>query len=102
MFNRAKPVDGDSVVAKHKVFCFKDDKSMTYGPPFIEQNRGMVIRSIQEQLPQKQAIWAKHPMDFTLFELGEYDIRTGVVEMYETKTAVGLVQDFKSSLGESN
>jgi len=81
-----------------KVFVFKDSKSITYGPPFTEENRGRVIRSIQEQLPQQQAVWAKHPQDFTLFEIGEYDPRTGVVEMYETKEAIGLVQDFKSSL----
>lgn len=85
-------------IEKHKLFVFKDAKSATYGPPFADENRGKVIRSIQEQLAQKQAVWAKHPQDFTLFEIGEYDLRTGQVEMYESKVAVGLVQDFNISL----
>lgn len=88
----------DSQAEKHKLFVFKDAKSLTYGPPFAEENRGKVIRGIQEQLAQKQAVWAKHPQDFTLFEIGEYDVRTGNVDMYESKVAVGLVQDFNISL----
>lgn len=83
--------------AKHKVFCFKDAKSETYGPPFTDENRGTCIRKITEELMRGQAIWAKHPQDFTLFEIGEYDVFQGVVQMYETKNAVGLVQDFKIS-----
>ncbi|QXP08586.1 MAG: nonstructural protein [Arizlama microvirus] len=83
---------------QHKVFLFKDAKSLTYGPPFVEQNKGMVIRAIQEQLQQGQAVWAKHPQDFTLFEIGDFDPTTGIVQMHETKVAIGLVQDFKISL----
>lgn len=89
-------------IAKHKMFVLKDDKSATYGPPFVEQTRGMVIRSLQEGLQQGQAVWAKHPQDFTLFEIGEYDVRTGDVKLYESKSCVGLVQDLKLSLGNTN
>lgn len=85
----------------HKIFVLKDDKSATYGPPIVEQTRGMLIRSIQEGLAQGTAIWAKHPQDFTLFEMGEYDPRTGNIELYESKSCLGLVQDFRTSLGET-
>lgn len=84
-------------IEKHKIFVLKDDKSRTFGPPIVEQTRGMLIRSIQEGLQQGQAIWAKHPQDFTLFEIGEYDVRSGNIELYESKSALGLVQDFKIS-----
>lgn len=82
---------------KHKIFLLKDDKSATYGPPIVEQTRGMLIRSIQEGLQAGQAIWAKHPQDFALFEIGEYDVRTGNIELYDNKSCIGLVQDFKTS-----
>lgn len=85
----------------HKIFVLKDDKSNSYGPPIVEQTRGMLIRSLQEGLSQGQAIWAKHPQDFTLFEIGEYDPRSGNVELYESKSCLGLVQDFRTSLGET-
>lgn len=81
-----------------KVFLFKDSKSSSYGPPFIDENRGKVIRQIQEDLQRGQAVWAKHPQDFTLFEIGDFDPRTGNVIMHESKVAIGLVQDFKTSL----
>lgn len=85
-------------IDRHKVFLLKDDKSSSYGPPFIDENRGKVIRGIQEELQKGQAVWAKHPQDFTLFEVGEFDQRDGTITMYETKKCVGLVQDFKISL----
>lgn len=80
---------------KAKVFVFKDEKSESYGPPITYENRGMFIRDfVQAGLQSGQPIWAKHPQDFTLFELGEYDARSGQIELYESKFAVGLVQDF--------
>lgn len=89
-------------IQKHKIFLLKDGKSKTYGPPIVEENRGKLIRSIQEELSRGQAVWAKHPQDFTLFEIGTYDVLTGTIEMYESKDCVGLVQDFKISSGELN
>lgn len=81
-----------------KVFCLKDQKSSTYGPPFTMENSGFAIRMIQEGLQQGQAVWAKHPQDFSLFELGEYEPETGIIKTYDNKNCVGLVQDFKTSL----
>jgi len=83
--------------SSHKVFVFKDSKSQTYGPPFIDENRGKVIREVQEGIQTGQAVWAKHPQDFTLFEIADYDAKSGSIQMYESKVAVGLVQDFKIS-----
>lgn len=100
IFGRAPEAPGHMEL--HKIYVFKDGKSSSYGPPFVEENKFRVIRSIQEQLPDKQAIWAKHPQDFSVFEIGEYDARSGEIKMYETKECVGLVQDFDISLGKSN
>lgn len=87
-------------VGKHKIYAFKDAKSLAYGPPLTMETRGAFIRWLQERIAENQAIWAKHPEDFTVFELGEYDIRSGSVELYEAKNCLGLVQDFRQSLGE--
>lgn len=87
---------------KLKIFCFKDDKSVTYGVPITAQTRGMFIRDVQDELHKGQAIWAKHPQDFAIYELGEYDPHTGSIELYDQKNCLGLVQDFKSSLDRIN
>lgn len=80
-----------------KVFVFKDDKSESYGPPIIMQTRGMFLREVMENLPRQETVWAKHPMDFSLFEIGEYCPTLGVLYPYEVKTCLGLVQDLKNS-----
>jgi len=87
-------------IEKHKIFVFKDQKSTSYGPPITVQTRGMFIRDVQDALKQGQMVWAKHPQDFAIFEIGEYDPFKGAVELYENKNCLGLVQDFQTSLGE--
>lgn len=86
----------------HKVLAFKDDKSETYGPPFTVETLGMFIREVQEQLPKGQALWAKHPQDFGVYELGEYDPMAGEILLHDQKKCLGLVQDFKRSLDVVN
>lgn len=82
----------------HRIVAFKDDKSETYGPPFTVETKGMLIRTIQEELDKGQAIWARHPQDFAIYELGEYDGASGNILLHEQKKCLGLVQDFKRSL----
>lgn len=83
-----------------KVIVFKDDKSASYGPPMVFENRGIATRWLSEQTAQplgpNSPIWCKHPQDFTFMEIGEYDPRTGILSAYESKSAIGLVSDFKS------
>lgn len=85
----------------HKVFLLKDEKSNSYGFPIARETRGLFIRDIQEALTEGRATFAKHPQDFSVFEVGEYDPQTGNIHTYETKNCLGLVQDFRSSLGET-
>lgn len=81
----------------HKVFLLKDDKSTSYGPPATAPTRGMFLRDIQEGLQEGKAVWARHPQDFSLFEIGEFDPRSGTIHLYESKNCLGLVQDFKTN-----
>jgi len=76
-----------------KVFVIKDDKSSVYGLPIVFVNAPMFIRDIQDRIASKETIMARHPMDFTVFETGEFDPNTGVVESYDSKKCLGLVKD---------
>lgn len=89
----------DQSTRLHKVFVLKDTKSASYGPPFTMETKGLAIRMIEDGVSSGQPVWAKHPQDFSLFEIGEYNPDTAEVKMYETKNCIGLVQDFKNSLG---
>ena len=79
----------------HKILCFKDSKSNTYGPPFTVQTLAMFVRDLGEELVRGQAAWAKHPNDFSIFELGEYDVRTGSIRLHDSKNLLGLVNDYR-------
>lgn len=79
----------------HKIFCFKDDKSNSYGPPIVMQTRGIFFRELADELAKGQLVWSKHPQDFSIYELGEYDARTGSIILHDSKTCLGLVQDLK-------
>jgi len=82
-----------------KLFVLKDDKSTSYGAIITSPTTGMFLRDIQEGLQEGRAVWAKHPQDFSIFEVGEYDPTQGNVYMHESKKCLGLVQDFKTSSG---
>jgi len=82
----------------HRIFCFKDSKSGSYGPPITSQTRGIFFRDVMEELTKGQAIWARHPQDFSIYELGEYDARQGEIRLYDVKNCLGLVQDLRSSV----
>lgn len=84
-----------------KIFVIKDEKSLSYGPPFTSMTRGSAIRDIQEGLSKGHAIWARHPQDFALYEIGSYSPSTGEILLYDQKNCLGLMQDFKQSLGNN-
>lgn len=85
-----------------KVFVLQDSKSNVYGAPITVRTRGIFIRELQEELAKGQMIWARHPQDFSVFEIGEYDEHTGCIINYPSKNCLGLVHDFRQSVGEAN
>ena len=56
----------------------------------------MLFRSVsQSRYEVDKNKVAKFPGDFTLFEIGVYDRRTGVISMYETKVNLGTALQAK-------
>lgn len=84
---------------KQKIYTVYDVKSETYTAPSLNPARGQAIRSFQDAVNDpKGGVLASHPEDFTLFELGDFDIKTGLIELYETKQAVANGLDVKTSV----
>lgn len=78
----------------HKVFCFRDAKSESYGPPITAPNQALFVRDVVIPTAQRDGVISKHPMDFSIYWLGDYDIQTGSMLPAESKTCLGLVSDF--------
>lgn len=58
---------------KTKVFSLYDAKAKMFGVPFYMQTVGLAIRALQDLTNDKNTLVNRHPSDFTLYEIGEFD-----------------------------
>jgi len=64
---------------RYKIFSVRDRAIDAYGQPFYATSVGGAVRSFSDEVnrPAENNQLAKHPEDFDLFLLGEYDDSTG-------------------------
>lgn len=60
-----------------KVFTIYDSKVGAFKAPFLAQSKGQALRDWTDAVNDPKMAFHKHPEDYTLFELGEYDDQTG-------------------------
>lgn len=75
----------------HKIFSVYDSKSEAYGMPMFLRSVAEAIRSFTDAANSSDSMLAKHPADFTLFELGEYDQLSGVLTPLNTPRSLGVL-----------
>ena len=65
---------------KKVYYAVFDRKAEMYLQPFLEIKDGTAIRAVQDiVINNKDHAFAKHPSDFSLHRLGEFDEITGVI-----------------------
>lgn len=62
-----------------KIYAIRDTKINAYARPFFLQNESILERSIQDALSDPEQTITKHPEDFAVFHLGEYEEETGKI-----------------------
>lgn len=62
------------------MFTIYDDKALTFGQPFFQLRTEMAIRMFTDLVNNPEAPHGKHPKDYHLYENGEFNTRTGVVQ----------------------
>jgi len=72
-----------------KVFVIYDSKTETYQHPFLMLTKGQAIRAFTDTISDPKTQFAKHPADFTLFEIAEYDDQTGTYTMHKAHISLG-------------
>lgn len=75
------------------VYVTYDSKAGLYSRPFYAPKRGIALRTFQDIAGDKEHPISRHPADYTLFEIAEFDDLKGVVEMYESKVSLGTAQE---------
>lgn len=59
------------------VFSVRDLKASAYMQPFFMQKIGQAMRAFGDTVQDGKSVLGKHPEDFELFKIGEFDDESG-------------------------
>lgn len=64
-----------------KIYAVKDLAVQCFGNPFVVRAQGEALRSFQDEVNNDNgnSAIAKHPEDYELFCIGEYDEQNGII-----------------------
>lgn len=85
---------------KYVLFAVRDQKSDSYTAPFHAPTRGIALRSWSDQLNDPKnadSDQARHPEDFSLWFLAEYDDNTGQITPAARPEQMAIASDLKKS-----
>lgn len=81
-----------------KLFSIRDIKSERYAPPTHSENEATFLRDITKALsnpPSTPSPFFDHPEDFQLYEIGEYDLETGILIPLAPHKSLGMASDYR-------
>lgn len=65
---------------KVHVFSILDEKSLVFSQPFFMQSKGAAVRAFSDLVQDKSTSIAKHPADYRLYVIGEFDDVSGALQ----------------------
>lgn len=77
-----------------QIFTVKDLKTEAYLPPFYLATKGAAIRSFSDTVNDPTHTFNKHPVDYVLFHLGEYNDSHATFEPLPAPLSLGSASDF--------
>lgn len=80
-----------------KLFVTYDSKAKSYCNPFCMATPEEAIRGFTDVANDPSTQFGKYPADFTLFEIGDYDVATGSVVTHDAKINLGTALDYKNN-----
>lgn len=81
-----------------RIFSIYDSKTMAYMQPFFSVSKGAAIRALTDLLQDETHPISKHPEDYTLFELGEFNDNDATFNMESTPVSLGVAIEWKKDL----
>lgn len=79
-----------------KVFSIFDEKGKCFGQPFFMAHNGMALRAFSDLVGDKQTTINKHPGDYKLYYLGEFDDNSGELSSLAQPEFLAHASDFIS------
>lgn len=65
---------------KKGLYSIRDEKSGIYCPPYCVVSRGIAIRDFADLVMDKSTVLFKHPGDYRLYYMGDFDDLSGRVD----------------------
>lgn len=82
---------------KTMVYAVYDSKTEMYSTPHFIVNKGTALRSWVDAANAPDSHIAKHPGDYTMFEIGTWDDVRGEIVMHHAKISLGTALEFKKA-----
>lgn len=76
------------------VFAIYDTAVQTWRPPLYARSKGEILRSFVDAVNNPQTEFAKHPEDYTLFELGTWDDDKCKFDLLKTPVSIGKAIEY--------
>lgn len=79
---------------KNQIFSVYDSKAGFFGIPVFFRSKGEAVRAFTDLSCDEKTEVGKHPEDFTLFHLAEFDSETGKFIENATPVSMGVAIEF--------
>ena len=80
-----------------KIFAIHDIKADLYGPPFYMTTQGEALRAFSDLADDPQTTVGRHPGDYRLMLIGEWDNVKGKLQQLEENVNLGFASDYKAA-----
>lgn len=77
-----------------KIYSVYDVPALAYLRPFFLRTNGEALRSFADEVQNSDSAIGKHPADYILVEIGEYDEQNGTIKSNETPCRLASGADF--------
>ena len=77
-----------------KIFAIYDSKAESFTNPVYLNSTGLAVRTFSDSVQDPESQFAKHPADYTLFELGTYDDNTAEFKLLPTPKSLFIAIEF--------
>lgn len=62
-----------------KIFAIYDKKAQAYANPFYFHHKAEALRGLEDVCKDPQSRLNRHPADFAMYQIGEWDDRSGKI-----------------------
>lgn len=77
-----------------KLFGIRDGKTQAFLQPFFSPQPGSAIRAFDDECNNEKSPFNRHPGDYVLYELADFDDNTGEIVSLVPIKALGHAIDF--------